>query len=192
MLRSDNSNNEDNLDEDEYETNTEKDVQDLINYLCQLIENIEKKVDKKLYKSYDEKELLRNIDIKKFLPIIQKLADDDDDPKALHLLGIIYSYDIGINRDKDNDDIGLYYLTLSANQGYKYAEKTIYEMYDGHDREELIDRMCFYLVGNKLLKDKNKELEDEIEKLTTHIKCMPDGDVYFEAKEHYDKLSKKD
>jgi len=47
--------------------------------------------------------------------------------------------------------------------------------------------------GTEKLKQDNKELkklQKEIEELKTHIMAMPDGDLYFEAKKHYqDQLS---
>jgi len=45
-------------------------------------------------------------------------------------------------------------------------------------------------VNTKNMKKRIESIEEENNKLKTHIECMPDGEKYFEAKEHYESLAK--
>jgi len=46
------------------------------------------------------------------------------------------------------------------------------------------------MISDINMKKRIELIEEENVKLKTHIECMPDGEKYFEAKEHYESLAK--
>ena len=180
------------------------------NYLICLLESDETEATEELNLFYqsDKFEYINCINI---LSTIKKLVDKNN-AKAQNILGTIYSSGQCSNK---NFKQAFHYFTLSAEQGDAHALNNLGTMYKkGECVEQNNEKAIHYFIlsmkqGNfaatqnmkqmpenekiiYYLKIENAELKKKNEELETHIRAMPDGELYFEAQKHYtDQLSKK-
>ena len=188
--------------------------EDWNNYLICLLESDEIEANKELHLFYRVTKWYSKTNLTHILPTIQKLIDKNNN-EAQYLLGYMYHYGIIV---KENYEKAIHYYTLSANQGHSSGQNNLGYMYHyGLGIEQNYEKAIYYytLSANQdnyyaqynlehipkielvkyELKQKNIEIEEfkkKIEELETHIRAMPDGELYFEAQEHYkDQLSKK-
>ena len=112
------------------------------------------------------------------------LSAEKGNANAYFKLAVMSYYDYGLGTTKDYNLI-IDYLNRAIDYGSIDAPKFLNEHVP---KTELAK---FSLVQQiKMLKKENEELRKENEELKTHIMAMPDGDLYFEAKKHYqDQLS---
>lgn len=118
---------------------------------------------------------------------IFKLGIERRSSVSIYNLGNVYYFDEENKyKDKSKKAIEMYSLALECiiENGEKELDKVT---------SKIKDRLCKldgnYIVEYIEMKMKIKKLEEENERLRTHISCSPDGELYLQARKHF--LNKK-
>ena len=138
-----------------------------------------------------------------------KMAVEKGDGYAMYDLGTMYQYGIGVDKDFE-EAIRYYIMTIDAKHHMRMgelermiveinklsiAEKIKYckllkqrEETNEYAREIIITCSVDDIIS---MCEENKKLKKKVEELETHIRYMPDGIGYYEAKEEFESLQQK-
>lgn len=151
-------------------------IEDILN--CSLISNDEiiKRINQSKYKTEIKEDLFKYLD---------RRYDQDFsrcDVNGTFMLFLDFCLDFDFEKTKSivysqkDDYISRVYNSLI--ESYEWKNKTKKEFDDLQEKHKKLEKDY----------DRLKTLEKDYERLKTHLECMPGGTLYFEAKDHFEKL----
>jgi tetratricopeptide (TPR) repeat protein len=123
------------------------------------------------------------IDYKKARELCEKAIElNSNDVKAIKLLGIMYYHGHAIEKNYEKaEELFEKAVLLGDNTAHIELPRLYYN----------IDFLTVCIKKKHAMMEKIKEQELEIEKLKEHIMLSPNGDKYFELKDHFESLVRK-